>query len=79
MMPFLNEHACRLRQPGDFQPNSFRRIKSGRVWVIVGKLQGATRMTIQTIRYPKDGWSAEDARADCEKQGGSFEAARKTE
>ena len=60
--PFPNEHACRLRDPGDFQPNSFRRVRrehEGKQYsVIMGRLKGATTMTEQAYRYPKDVWEA---------------------
>jgi len=74
-MPYPNEHACRIRPPGDFQPKSFRRIKQGKLSIIIGRLKGKTTTTAQTYRYPKDQWSVAEARAHCRKAGGSFEAA----
>ena len=78
--PYPNEHSCRLREPGDFQPDSFRRITrkhDGKEYsVIVGKLTGDTAVTEQAYRYDKDTWAADDARAHCKDHGGSFEAAR---
>jgi hypothetical protein len=73
--PYPNEHSCRLRPPGDFQENSFRRIRQGRISIIIGRLKGKTTTTAQAIRYPKARWSAEAARSDCRSKGGSFEAA----
>lgn len=78
-MPFPNEHACRLRDPGDFQPDSFRRMKQGRLSIIVGRLKGKTTTTAQAYRYPKDEWSADAARKHCSEAGGSFEAAKAQE
>lgn len=74
-MPYPNEHACRIRSPGDFEKDSFRRISSGRLSIIIGKLKGKKTTTTQAYRYPKKGWTAADARKHCQKQGGSFEAA----
>jgi len=74
-MPYPSEHACRIRQPGEFQENSFRRIKQGKLSIIIGKLKGKTTTTTQAFRYPKESWTADEARAHCKKQGGSFEAA----
>lgn len=74
-MPYPSEHACRIRQPGEFEPNSFRRIKQGKLSIIIGKLKGKTTTTAQAYRYPKDAYTEAEARAACEKAGGSFEAA----
>jgi hypothetical protein len=77
--PYPNEHACRLREPGDFQPDSFRRVsrdhEGKRYDVIVGKLTGETSMTEQAYRYPKTVWTAGAARSHCQDHDGSFEAA----
>lgn len=75
-MPYPNEHSCRLRDPGDFQPNHWGRINRGGVSVIIGRLKGKTASTSQAIRYPKAEWTMEKARAHCEKHGGRFEAAK---
>jgi hypothetical protein len=74
-MPYPNEHACRIKEPGDFEPGSFRRIKQGKVSIIIGRLRGKSTTTTQAIRYPKDQWSAAEARAECAKHGGRFDAA----
>ena len=77
--PFPNEHSCRLRDPGDFQPDTFRRTTrkhEGKEYsVIMGKLKSESTMTEQTYRYAKDTWTAEEARAHCKGHDGSFEAA----
>lgn len=77
-MPYA-EHSCRLRPPGDFQDDSFRRIKrkhNGKEYsVIVGKLKGESSTTEQAYRYDKDLWDASEARSHCEDHGGTFEAA----
>jgi len=77
--PYPNEHACRLRDPGDFQEDSFRRISrehEGKKYsVIMGRLTGETTMTEQAYRYPKDTWDAGEAGSHCEAHDGTFEAA----
>jgi HK97 family phage prohead protease len=83
-MPLPNEHSCRLRQPGDFQKDSFRRTArkhKGKTYdVISGKLKGEDSMTEQAYRYPKDTWSAADARSHCDSHDGiSFEPAAEDE
>ncbi|MCJ7510760.1 MAG: Clp protease ClpP [Dehalococcoidia bacterium] len=77
--PYPNEHACRLRDPGDFQPDSFRRTsrdhEGKRYDVIMGRPKGESTMAEQAYRYPKDTWDAGLARSHCEDHDGSFEAA----
>ncbi len=77
--PMPNEHACRLKDPGAFEPDSFRRMErdhEGKTYsVIMGKLKGESTMTEQAYRYPKDTWGAAQARTHCTSHDGSFEAA----
>jgi len=77
--PYPNEHACRLRDPNDFKEGSFRRTsrehEGKRYDVIMGRLKGETTMTEQAYRYPKDTWTAAEARSHCRDHDGSFEAA----
>jgi len=66
-MPFPNEHACRIRDPGDFEQDSFRRVSSetddGKpLDIIVGKLKGEEDTTLQAYRYPKEEWDESEAR-----------------
>lgn len=79
LRPYPQEHACRLREPGDFQADSFRRIErehEGKKYsVIMGKLTGQDAMTEQAYRYPKDTWSADSAGSHCKSHDGRFEAA----
>lgn len=75
-MPYPSEHSCRVRDPGAFQENSFRRIKQGKLSIIIGKLKGKTTTTAQAYRYAKESWTESAARAHCKEQGGSFEAAK---
>jgi ATP-dependent protease ClpP protease subunit len=78
--PYPNEHACRLVEPGKFEPNSFRRTSrehEGKTYdIIAGHLKGESTMTEQAYRYPKDEWSESEARKHCtDHKGISFEPA----
>ena len=62
-----NEISHRIRDPKDFQKDSFRRITlkkdKPRIFAIVGRLQGKTTTTIQALRFPKaDGWTMASAK-----------------
>lgn len=82
-MPLPNEHSCRILDPAGFQKGSFRRIKESSagktLWMIIGHLKGKTKTTLQAYRYPKDGWSAAQARTHCKDHKGSFTAAGETD
>jgi len=83
-MPYPNEHACRLRNPDDFQPDTFRRVSresdGKRYDIIMGRLKGQDNMTEESYRYPKDIWSVDQARRHCEDHDGkSFEPAKEGE
>ncbi len=73
-MPYPNEHSCRLRDPDDFEEDSFRRTSresdGKRYDVISGHLKGETTMTEQAYHYPKDIWSESEARAHCKEHDG---------
>lgn len=79
--PYPNEHACRLREPGEFQADSFRRItrehEGKKYSVIMGRLKNETTMTEQAYRYAKDIWTDTEGRAHCKAHDGNFEAAQK--
>lgn len=81
-MPYPNEHACRLRDPSDFKPESFRRVqrksasKNQKQYdVIRGRLRGNNQWADQAYRYAKKNWKASEARDHCQKHKGKFEAA----
>jgi hypothetical protein len=74
-MPYPSEHSCRVKDPGAFEKDSFRRIKQGKLSIIIGRLKGKATTTAQAYRYPKESWTEAAARADCKDKGGSFEAA----
>ena len=77
-MPYPNEHSCRIRNPDDFQPKSFRRMERPKgVSLIIGRPKGKTTTATQAIRYDKEKWTADKAETDCEGKDGTFEAAAK--
>jgi len=73
--PYPNEHSCRIREPGLFEENSFRRIQQGKLSIIIGKLKGASTTTTQAFRYPIKDWEVDEARKHCEEHKGRFEKA----
>jgi hypothetical protein len=87
-MPYPNEHACRIRDPDEFQKDSFRRITKGsetgkgprdgkQLHIIIGRPKGKTTTTTQAYRYPVDDWTESQAREHCKEQSGTFEPASK--
>lgn len=82
--PYPNEHSCRLKDPGEFEADSFKRMErdhEGKKYsVIMGKLKGENTMTEQAYRYAKDVWTEKEARAHCKDHDGkSFEPAKSEE
>jgi hypothetical protein len=68
-MPYPNFHACRVRDPKDFEEDSFRSIElpkseggKGGVIVILGRLNGKTTMTAQAYRFPKSKYTVDEAK-----------------
>ncbi len=61
-MPYPNEHAGRVVDPDKFEKNSFRRrsIAEG-IDIVVGKLIGENKTTVQAYRFSKEKFSAEEA------------------
>lgn len=69
-MPYPNEHAARVRDPGDFEKGSFRSKTlpkgedgKGGVRMIIGRLKGETTTTAQSYRFPADLYTPEEAKA----------------
>lgn len=77
--PYPNEHACRLRNPDDFEDGSFKRTKrrheEKEYSVIMGKLKGEDAMTEQAYRYGKEVWTEAEAGNHCKEHDGTFEPA----
>ena len=80
-MPYPNEHSCRLRDPDEFQKDSFRRVSrkseshDKNYDVVRGQLKGSEEWEDQAYRYAKDTWSAAEAENHCREHKGTFEAA----
>ena len=83
LKPYPNEHACRLRDPDDFEEDSFKRMTrkhEGKEYsVIAGRLKGEDGLTDQAFRYDKDVWDANEAKSHCADHDGKFEPAAKQE
>jgi hypothetical protein len=81
-MPYENEHSCRLKDPSVL--NGADRVTrvtkdDGRVFItgFWGPKEKATKAITQAVRYPKGSFSADKAKADCSRLGGTFEQAKK--
>lgn len=65
--PFPNEHAARQRPPGDFEPDSFRRVSPrgapDGISFILGRLRGQTSMTLQSVRFDREKFTPAQAKA----------------
>jgi hypothetical protein len=63
--PYPNEHAARMKNPDDFEADSFRNKtlpgKAG-VRIVMGKLKGETAMTTQAYRFAADSFTPEQAK-----------------
>jgi len=81
LKPYPNEHSCRLRDPDDFQDDSFRRttrVSDGKKYsVIMGRLKDEDTMTEQAYRYSVDVWEKGEASSHCKDHDGTFEPAEK--
>ncbi len=63
-MPFPNMHSARIKSPDGFEPNGFRTntLPNG-IIQIMGKLKGQTTMTVQALRFPREKFTAQQAKA----------------
>jgi len=83
MSPYPNEHSARLLDPDLFETcRRTSRESEGKIYHILtckykpGKTpKGKSDWAEQSYRYPIEGWTEAEARAHCEKAGGTFEAA----
>lgn len=73
-MPFPNEHACRISSPSQFV--RFRRNNNTSPHTVIGFKAGGGS-SLQSFRYPTSSWTADRARAHCQRHEGSFAAATK--
>jgi ATP-dependent protease ClpP protease subunit len=68
-MPYPNEHSARIKDPGEFDPKSFKSkdIAPG-VRIIIGKLRsGGDSMVTQTYRFNISHFTAQEAKDWCKK------------
>ena len=80
-MPYENEHSARVRDPGAFKPESFRRKELDGVSMVMGRLKGETTMTVQAYRFPKDKFTPAQAKKwlkDNDIEDYTFEPAEET-
>lgn len=63
-MPYPGEHSARVKNPGSFQEDSFRRqnIADG-IDIIIGNLNGENELTTQAYRFKVDKFTAKEARS----------------
>ena len=75
--PFPNEHACRLKNPDQYNEikrvNCFKKSAGKCLDYIFGIKDNKSE--VQSMRYKKKTWTASDAKSHCKGKGGSFEAA----
>jgi ATP-dependent protease ClpP protease subunit len=80
-MPLPSEHSCRLKDPGKYdrlrRKNCDQKHEGKCIDVIYGVKDNKSE--VQALRYPKDIWTAADAREHCKARGGNFEEASKEE
>ena len=80
--PYPNEHACRLKDPGNYEKFKRGKRKSGdkEYSIIFGKLKGQDKWEEQAYRYDKKVWTEKEAKKHCEEHKGiSFEPASEKE
>lgn len=73
-MPFVGEHACRIREPRQFV--RFRRNNETDPNTIIG-FRSDNSSDVQSFRYPSERWTESRARKHCADKEGRFEAAIK--
>jgi len=79
-MPFPNEHSCRLNPPDKYKEfrRQTRKSSDGKTYSVIFGIfikDGKRTSEEQAYRYPKDKWTAAEARAHCREHKGRFEAA----
>ena len=65
-MPLPNFHSARVKDPKDFQPDSFRVIKikgTKGIQSVIGRPKGKTTTTTQSYRFPKANYTPAEAKA----------------
>lgn len=86
-MPYPNEHACRVKDPDQFERFMRKHVKdtndvgdykaTGKAYDLIIGFKSDGSSAVQAHRYPKDTWTAAEARKHCKAHEGiSFEPAR---
>ena len=76
--PYPNEHACRVREPGDFEifRTSTTEVDGKSIRTVYGQEMGTDEWDIQSYRMPTSDWSEAEARGYCDDHYGiKFEPA----
>jgi len=77
--PYPNEHSCRLEDPNKYK--KFSRVNcdqkhDGKCIDVIYGIKSEGGSEIQALRFPKENWTADEARKVCSARGGTFEAAK---
>ncbi|HET6455435.1 MAG TPA: HK97 family phage prohead protease [Armatimonadota bacterium] len=77
-MPYENEHSCRLKEPNyeKYARENCKVKHDGKCIDYVYGIKGPDESELQAMRYPKDIWTADSAKAHCKEADGSFEPAK---
>jgi len=82
LRPYPNEHSCRLEDPGKYKKfarkNCYKKHDDKCIDYIFGVIS-TDESELQAMRYPKDIWTEDAARAHCKDAGGTFEPAKEEE
>lgn len=73
----LTDHACRIMEPSECQPDQIRYVRSGKADLIVCRPKGMSKTRLQSIRYPIEIWNEAQARESCGRRGGRFDPAQR--
>jgi len=74
-MPMPNNHACLIDDSLTVVGSMTRDHKGKEYTVRIGRKAGSKGSSERSYIYPKDKWTADEARAHCKSRGGRFEPA----
>jgi len=80
-MPMPNFHSCRLKPP-NYDKYAYEKCKAkhdGKCIDFVYGIKGENESELQSMRYPMDIWTEEDAKAHCKENDGTFEPGKEEE
>jgi len=77
-MPYENEHSCRLKEPNyeKYARKNCYKKHDGKCIDFVFGIISDEESELQSMRYPKDIWTEDAARAHCKENDGTFEPAK---